>query len=712
MVKTTKLTAMILIVAMLFSMAVVAIAAPTSREANAMEKDLATQMVAKFDAYHEPFSAEEKAEIKASYDALKALTDAQWQALIDATPLYTAEFIAKFENAEKAKAALLSLIQDTYQIIYAVYDDEVLYDACLEFLVDQTTTIGLIYDKQVTKPMLVELVENAEKTLAGFDIGGSIEDNASDYWNVVYGMGEKYINAVDNVVELAIEETIKNDVLKTKMTAIKWETKPFADLHEAIIDLVDADFRAMTVLYDSILREHSELTYLATNTEVQNGDSYTLQPNETETFRFTIFGKNVSLPFGSYIKLPDNGELTMTTDSGKGTFTVKAVKEIENYEMVVRRGVVGNDELVNTANVFKTFYITCADSTTPSVSPSTSPTTKPSTTPDIPSKPGNKVDFNGNDKEEVPELSATVIEGKDDSVEVIIEEKVKNKEYDVQLFINDEKQPEGKQEDKKFSLVIPTDYTNKEALVIYYMDEQGNKVLVPASVSKGVIRATTDYVGTYYIEKTDVGMLTEDHVLYLVGDDKGLFRPDANMTRAEVSQMFYNLLEDKNVSTEAKFQDVEEGLWYTKAVNVLAAYNIARGYEGYFRPEDAITREEFTAMAVRFVDMIDEGEVTFSDVEKERWSYSYILTAANKGWINGYEDGTFRPENLITRAEVTVIVNKMLNRVPDKAYIDENKENLKIFPDNSDNKYWAYYQIVEATNTHDYTGSGETEDWK
>ncbi|MBE7042132.1 MAG: S-layer homology domain-containing protein [Ruminococcaceae bacterium] len=719
MLKTKKATALVLVVAMLLSMAAMTIAAPVTREANSDEKALAQQMVEKFEAYHEPFSADEKAEIKASYDALKAMTDAQWQTLIDATPFFTAEFIAKFNSEADAKAALLELMKDTYQIIYAVYDDDVLYDACLEFLVDQTNTIGRIYDRQVTKPMFVELVEDAEKTLAGLDISGSISDNASDYWNVVYGMGENYIDAVDNVVELAIDETIKNDVLKTKMDAIKWETKHFADLHEAIIDVVDADFRAMTVLYDSILREHSSLWNVADNEEVAEGKEYMLDIDDSVTFRFTIFGKNVSLPFGSYIKLPNDGSLVMATNQNDGTFTVTAKKEVAQYAMVVRRGVEGTDELVNTANIFKTFYITCEDSTTPGPSPTVTPTTtptpttKPSASPTT--KPTHKVEFRGDDPKPTPtpELGAEITGGDAaDDVEVTITEVEPNKKYHVDVMVNDDEQEDGESDEYEISVVIPTDYSDKKNLVLYYLDEEGNKVIVPSKTKNGVITATTNYIGDFYVEQTDVGMLTKEHVLYLVGDDQGLFRPNDNMTRAEVAQMFYNLLADKNVTGSERFEDVDENKWYAKAVNVLAAYKIVLGYEGYFRPDDAITRDEFTAIAVRFSDITDEGEISFVDVDKDRWSYSFILTAANKGWISGYEDNTFRPENPITRAEVTSIVNRMLNRVPDEAYIDANVNNLKIFPDNTDKEFWAYYQIVEATNTHDYTGSGESENWK
>ena len=100
----------------------------------------------------------------------------------------------------------------------------------------------------------------------------------------------------------------------------------------------------------------------------------------------------------------------------------------------------------------------------------------------------------------------------------------------------------------------------------------------------------------------------------------------------------------------------------------------------------------------------------FNDVSDGYWAAAYIKAAAKHGWINGYEDGTFRPNNTITRAEVTTIVNRMLGRAADKDYVDSHKDQLRQFPDVAQTN-WAYYNIVEATNAHDYEKSGGTEDW-
>ena len=183
------------------------------------------------------------------------------------------------------------------------------------------------------------------------------------------------------------------------------------------------------------------------------------------------------------------------------------------------------------------------------------------------------------------------------------------------------------------------------------------------------------------------------------------------MTRAEVAAMFSNLLLDKNVPITTSFSDVAEDAWYADAVNMLASLDMIAGYEdGTFRPDAPITRAEFTAIAMRFADAAPEGENIFSDVHAGDWFYDVVVGSIQYGWIGGYEDGTFRPQNTITRAEVTAITNRMLGRVADEAFIDA-ADALRSFSDLSD-AHWAYYSIMEATNAHDYTTSDGVEEWE
>ena len=204
---------------------------------------------------------------------------------------------------------------------------------------------------------------------------------------------------------------------------------------------------------------------------------------------------------------------------------------------------------------------------------------------------------------------------------------------------------------------------------------------------------------------------TEDHLAYLNGYGGGLFGPDDHMTRAEAAQMFYNLLLDQEVSTAAHFTDVPADAWYARAVQTLASLGMVEGVGGgKFAPERTITRAEFTVMAMHFARLPEGGENPFSDVTSSDWFYDQVVGAVQYGWITGYTDGTFRPEATITRAEVTAITNRLLDRAADEDYVDDHAGELRQFPDVSAS-YWAYHDIVEATNAHSYRVYDGEEHW-
>ena len=216
-------------------------------------------------------------------------------------------------------------------------------------------------------------------------------------------------------------------------------------------------------------------------------------------------------------------------------------------------------------------------------------------------------------------------------------------------------------------------------------------------------------------EEVDTGVSrwlnTEDHIAYLQGYPGGLFGPDDNMTRAEAAQMLYNLLLEQDVASTVSFTDVAPDAWYADAVNALASLGMVEGVGGgLFAPERTITRAEFTVIAMRFAYLPDGGENPFSDVAEDDWFYDQVVGAVQYGWITGYPDGTFGSEDTITRAEVTAIVNRMLNRQADEDYVDSHAEELIQFTDLSP-AYWAYYDIMEAANGHTYEKDGDTEIW-
>ena len=209
---------------------------------------------------------------------------------------------------------------------------------------------------------------------------------------------------------------------------------------------------------------------------------------------------------------------------------------------------------------------------------------------------------------------------------------------------------------------------------------------------------------------------TDDHIQYLFGYPDRSFQPEANMTRAEAAQMFHNLLEKKSYEITTNFSDVSASSWYTTAVNTMGSLGVVSGYgDGTFRPNKPITRAEFVSMAVKFLESPQAStENKFSDVSVEDWFWNAVQAAVEEGWISGYEDGSFRPNRNITRAEVASIVNHVLERVADPDYVRNNKEKLNDFIDVTPS-HWAYYHIVEATNWHNYTkhhdGKEYTETW-
>jgi hypothetical protein len=195
---------------------------------------------------------------------------------------------------------------------------------------------------------------------------------------------------------------------------------------------------------------------------------------------------------------------------------------------------------------------------------------------------------------------------------------------------------------------------------------------------------------------------TSEHVAFLLGYQDGSFRPDNDMTRAEAAMMFYRLLLDKETDAEQQFPDVPQDAWYAEAVRVLTANNIIYGYQdGYYRPEYPITRAQFTAIAMRFAFPPTEGESVYSDVEPDDWFYADVVGATQYGWISGYGDGTFRPDDTISRAEVAAIMNRMLGRQADESFAEHFREHLRQFND-LPLDYWAYHHIVEASNPHTY----------
>ena len=210
-----------------------------------------------------------------------------------------------------------------------------------------------------------------------------------------------------------------------------------------------------------------------------------------------------------------------------------------------------------------------------------------------------------------------------------------------------------------------------------------------------------------------LGLNTTDHFAYIVGYGNGEVRPQNNITRAEVATIFFRLLTDEtrdaNSTKSNSYSDVAAGAWYNHAVSTLSAMGIVKGSNGKFNPNAPITRAEFAAIAARFDDKANTTTADFSDIASH-WAKNEISAASNNGWITGYPDGTFRPDNKITRAEAMTLVNRVLKRLPETE--EDLHDDMIKWSDNSDVSQWFYLDVQEATNSHYYqTKENQFEKW-
>ena len=207
---------------------------------------------------------------------------------------------------------------------------------------------------------------------------------------------------------------------------------------------------------------------------------------------------------------------------------------------------------------------------------------------------------------------------------------------------------------------------------------------------------------------------TKDHYSYLIGYSDGTVRPNGRITRAEVATIFFRLLTDdarqRNWSSENNFSDVSADKWYNNAVSTLCHMGVLGGYsDGTFRPNAPITRAEFAKIAVSFAQTNGSAVYSyFTDVKTTDWFAPYVTTAKDSGLIEGYSDGSFKPENRITRAEACAIVNRVLGRKPSKSHM---KISGRIDWPDCTTADWFYEAIMEATNSHTYQMGKRVETW-
>ncbi len=259
----------------------------------------------------------------------------------------------------------------------------------------------------------------------------------------------------------------------------------------------------------------------------------------------------------------------------------------------------------------------------------------------------------------------------------------------------------------------------------WYLDEALTQSVTKVKMTKDITVYASwveDNGNAGHGHETPDGLNGKDHFAYVVGYPDGTVRPNANITRAEVTSIFFRLLNENlrnnNLTSENVFADVDSDDWFNTAVSTMAKLGIVNGRKAdEFVPKANITRAEFAAICARFDNSEYEISDNFTDVSGH-WAEAEIHEAAAHGWIRGYEDGSFKPNRYITRAEAMTMINRVLNRIPEKS--TDLLDGMTVWPDNNESD-WYYLPVQEATNSHSYkmknhiyeswTSLEETTDW-
>ena len=270
----------------------------------------------------------------------------------------------------------------------------------------------------------------------------------------------------------------------------------------------------------------------------------------------------------------------------------------------------------------------------------------------------------------------------------------------------------------KVTLTLPNGYSLKDNNYTVTVKERNGKVKADYTVilkdkDKNQAEGKTDKNGV-------VSLPGIEHKAYIVGYPDGTFRPDGDMSRAEAAAIFARLISQnkgEDITGRPTFTDVSSKEWYYSYIGYLEKYNVIEGYnDNTFKPEKKVTRAEFVAMTVRYFDIANDISksgytVNYTDISKSHWAYEDIAYAKHTGWLNGYADGTFKPDRNITRAEVVAVVNRATDRVADKEYINENYTKLNRFTDVKDSSAWFFGDVYESCNTHTAVSGDDTETW-
>ena len=269
------------------------------------------------------------------------------------------------------------------------------------------------------------------------------------------------------------------------------------------------------------------------------------------------------------------------------------------------------------------------------------------------------------------------------------------------------------EDDEPIVAVYRRTYTAGDSYNTVFKNETKWSDPIPANITPVTFYNTIDTgKDDYYpiiiptIINKDTGMLNKtDHFAYVIGYPDGTVHPNGQITRAEVATIFFRLLRDEvrdgAFTTSNSYSDVAYGKWYNNPISTMSALGIITGYpDGTFKPNKPITRAEFAAIAARFDETQSGKSATFSAV-LGHWAAKEIGIAYYNDWIKGYPDGTFKPDQNITRAEAMTLINRVLERKPESPA--DLLTNMNKWTDNMDTSKWYYLDVQEATNSHGYT---------
>ena len=271
--------------------------------------------------------------------------------------------------------------------------------------------------------------------------------------------------------------------------------------------------------------------------------------------------------------------------------------------------------------------------------------------------------------------------------------------------------------DDKITLTLPNGNTLDDNYYTITVTDKNGKVAPNIDVT---LKDKTNSVNGKTDTNGQVIMPLSEHKSYIVGYPDGTFLPDGDMSRAEAAAIFARLISEEKgetISGKSSFKDTDKNGWYADYIGYLEKYKIIEGYnDGTFKPDAPVTRAEFVSMSVRYYSLFNDVNkdgytVKYTDVSKNYWAYDDIAYAKNIGWLNGYSDGSFRGDNKITRAEVVTVVNRATGRIADKEFVKDNFTKLNRFTDVTDSSKWYFFEVNESANTHKIVPFSKAETW-